>query len=237
MVDILLADDERALRESLKRILTEEGYSVRLARNGEEALAMFREARPDLLLLDVMMPKLNGFAVCEQLRHSGDDTPILFLTGVDGAVQEIKGLAAGADDYILKSAPREVFMARIRRALERCAALSAKSGAAPAQAAGIDIGEVHIDFAARAALSPDGGVVRLTGSELDILRVLSSGRGRYFTAAELVAGMHGDGYAADPVTLRSQISRLKAKLGECGGAICSERFLGYMLRAEGRKSG
>lgn len=223
MAEILVVDDERTVREGLKRALTEEGFAVRTARSGDEALAKFRERRPDLVLLDVMMSKRNGFSVCEEIRREDAVVPVMFLTGLDGAMEEIKGMTVGADDYILKTAPKEVLFARIRRSLER-------SAVAPQDAAAsMRVGRATIDFTMRMAVFDGGGSEKLTGCELDILRALATDRSRYFTNAEICTLMHGEGYCADAATLRSQISRLKAKLGPSGELLRGERYLGYRL--------
>lgn len=222
MSEILVVDDERIVRDSLKGILEAEGYSVRLARNGEDALAKFRAARPDLVLLDVMMTGRNGFSVCEEMRAEDAALPIIFLTGMDGELQEVKGMTVGGDDYILKTAPREVMLARIRRSLARRIAPAAPSGS-------LRVGRALVDFTSRCAVFDDGGTERLTGSELDILRALASDRSRYFTIREICEKVHGENHATEPATLRSQISRLKLKLGTSGDLIHSERFTGYRL--------
>lgn len=224
MAEILVADDERVVREGLKEILVSEGYAVTLARDGEDALAKFRASRPDLVLLDVMMPKRNGYAVCEEIRRDDKDTPVIFLTGIDSETNEIKGMTVGGDDYILKTAPREIMLARVRRSLER---RQATQSAEPATT--LQIGRTSVDFTARCVRFEDGTCERLTGSELDILRALASDRSRYFSLHDICAMIHGENHVTEPGTLRSQISRLKLKLGSSGELIHSERFIGYRL--------
>ena len=115
--DILLADDERALRVFLKEALERRGFSVRCAPDGERALAMYRARRPDLLILDVMMPGMGGCAVCEAVRREDAETPVLFLTALDSEADELRGLGAGADAYVPKTVSEEVLVARIAAAL------------------------------------------------------------------------------------------------------------------------
>ena len=216
MAKILVIDDERTVREGLKRLLSAEGFSVALAKGGDEGVAMFREHRPDAVLLDVMMPRKNGFAVCAGLREESATVPILFLTALDSEVSEVKGMGIGADDYIQKSASPEILVARIRRAIDRAA-----GSAAAVQT--VRIGKASVDLARRTVSLGDGGEERLTGTETDLLRILASDRTRYFTYAELA------GRAMSESTLRSQISRLKRKLGTAGELIRGERGAGYRL--------
>jgi two-component system response regulator MprA len=118
-VRILVVDDDRAVRESLRRSLAFNGYSVELAQDGLEALALIASDRPDALVLDVMMPRLDGLEVCRQLRSTGDDLPILVLTARDSVSERVAGLDAGADDYLPKPFALEELLARMRALLRR----------------------------------------------------------------------------------------------------------------------
>ena len=118
---ILVVDDERAVRESLRRALTLEGYEVELAEDGADALVRLRsgESRPDAILLDVLMPNVNGLEVCRRLRASGDRVPVLMLTARDQVDDRVAGLDAGADDYVVKPFALEELHARVRALLRR----------------------------------------------------------------------------------------------------------------------
>jgi two-component system response regulator MprA len=118
-VRILVVDDDRAVRESLRRSLSFNGYSVELAQDGVEALDLIATDRPDAVVLDVMMPRLDGLEVCRQLRSSGDDLPILVLTARDSVSERVAGLDAGADDYLQKPFALEELLARMRALLRR----------------------------------------------------------------------------------------------------------------------
>ena len=120
-VRILVVDDDRAVRESLRRSLSFNGYSVELAQDGREALDLIANDRPDALVLDVMMPRLDGLEVCRQLRSTGDDLPILVLTARDSVSERVAGLDAGADDYLPKPFALEELLARLRALLRRVA--------------------------------------------------------------------------------------------------------------------
>ena len=116
---ILVVDDDRAVRESLRRSLSFNGYSVELAHDGVEALELISSNRPDALVLDVMMPRLDGLEVCRQLRSTGDDLPILVLTARDSVSERVAGLDAGADDYLPKPFALEELLARMRALLRQ----------------------------------------------------------------------------------------------------------------------
>lgn len=123
-MEILVADDEQAVRESLRRSLGFNGYDVILATDGEEAVEAINASKPDLIILDVMMPKMDGLEVCRQLRSSGFDRPVLMLTARDGVSDRVAGLDAGADDYLPKPFALEELLARVRSLLRRAAAAS-----------------------------------------------------------------------------------------------------------------
>ena len=223
MAEILVVDDERTIRKPLVALLESEGYSVREARGGREALALVAERRPDLVLLDVMMPDMNGTAVCGELRKTDPVLPIVFLTAKDDDVAELRGFGAGCDDYISKSAPDELLLARLGRLVRRTAA------AAVRPAAVITLGGVTVDLDRRTVT--DGGevIARLRESETDVLRLLASDRGYYFTLGELVAELSGaDGLCGDTAAYQ-YISRLRRKLGRAGGMIDGRRGAGYCL--------
>jgi len=225
MPSVLLVDDEAAIRRTFRVLLEGEGYDVRVARNADEALAKLAEARPDLVLLDVMMPGRNGFAVCTEIRKADKLLPVLFLTALDAEADQVRGFGLGADDYIPKATGDAELLARIRRALDRAAAY--RTASVPADV--LQLGQMTIDFARRTIRDAHGEVERLTSTETDLLRLLSSDRGRYFSADEIAAALRGAGYSVEGTTLRSQVSRLKTKLGAAGELIVNARGSGYAL--------
>lgn len=224
VAEILLVDDERAVREGLKRMLECEGFAVRTARDGADALVKFAQKRPDAILLDVMMPKLNGFAVCAEIRKTDALLPVVFLTAKDSEADEIRGMGIGADDYVSKSAGEEVLLARLRRALER-AATTASAGKDDTV---LKLGTVEVDLERRKVLR-DGEEESLTASEFDILKRLASVPGRPFTADELLSFLRGEGYIGDPATVRVHIMNLRRKLGRAGAMIANLPKGGYYL--------
>ena len=199
MNEILVVDDERTIRAGLKRVLTEAGFSVRMARDGKSTLAALDEKRPDLVLLDVMMPGEDGFTVCERIRLDDRELPVVFLTAKDAESDLVRGLAVGADDFVSKSESDAVLLARIRKTLERAGRLN-----------GTD--------------APDN----LTKTEADIYRYLLDNLGEWMSYREIFDAIRGAGYYGDEGAIRSHISRLRGKLPKAY-AIESKRGRGFAL--------
>ena len=199
MTEILLVDDERAIRDSLSRLLREAGFTVRVAANGAAGVEAFRERRPDLVLLDVMMPGMDGYAVCEAMRSADRETPIVFLSALDAEDDQIRGLDAGADDYVSKTASPALLEARIRKALERADRFSKMD--APAT---------------------------MTKTEADIYRLLESDCGRFFSYREIFSAVCGEGYFADEGAIRVHVSNMRKKL-PADERLVAKRGVGYAL--------
>lgn len=224
MGEILIADDDPLARRGYSALFKGEGFLVRIARDGEDAIAKFAEHRPDLVLLDVMMPRMNGIAACVEIRKSDPFVPILFFTAMPSEAGLVRGLGLGADDYIDKSKSPEELLARVSAALRRAAAaesarLSARVLALPG---------VKVDFEKMDVLS-DGTAAALTKSEALFLRLLASERGRIFSFDEIFAALRGEGYVGDDNAVRCIAKRLKAKLGRAGELVANVRGVGYKL--------
>lgn len=224
MAEILLVDDERTVREGLRRLLESEGFSVRTARDGVDALEKLSEKRPDAVLLDVMMPRLNGFAACGEIRRIDPLLPVIFLTAKNSEADQVRGMGLGADDYVSKSACEEVLLARLRRALSRAEMISE----AGSQGGKLRLGTVEVDLERRRVSLADGQEL-LTASEADILRCLAAERGRPFTADDILSFLRGEGYAGDPATVRVHIMNLRRKLGPAGAMVANLPKGGYYL--------
>ena len=227
MAEILIVDDERALREGLKVMLSGEGFAVRTARDGEDALRKISERAPDLVLLDVMMPRMNGFKTCEEIRKTDAALPVIFLTAKDSEADQVRGLGLGADDYISKDAGESLLLARIDRALARTAnfnAIAAKRETQP-----IRLGRIRVDMKSLAVSGSDGEIARLTKTEADILKLLDSERGAFFSVERLISELRGQGFACEDSMLYSHVSHLRRKLGPAGDLISSSRKAGYCL--------
>ena len=206
MATILVADDHPQIVDILSSYLKKEGHTVVLAADGEEALAQYELHTPDAILLDVMMPKLDGFAVCREIRKHAT-VPIIMITARGEDFERIMGLDIGADDYIVKPfSPGEV-MARVRavlRRLERDPAVRKQT---------LQHGNLSVcltDYSAQIGAQP----VRLTKKELELLWTLASHPHKVFTRENLLESLWGYDYFGDTRTVDSHIKRLRTKLDE-----------------------
>ena len=220
--DIVLAEDERLIRQSLVGLLEESGYAVRAAGNGEEALRLYRERRPDLLLLDVMMPKGNGYEVCETVRRTDGDTPVLFLTALDSDVDELKGLGAGADAYISKTVSNEVLLARIAAAIRR--------HRHDEPTGDFDIANWHVEPAKLSMRRKSGETAALNEREVAMLRLFAGHPGEVFARDFLITRFWGVSFDGNDSTLSIAILRLREKLGESAADLKTVRGTGYVWR-------
>ena len=227
MAEILIVDDERVLRDGIKAILSGEGHAVRTARDGDEALGKIAEKRPDLVLLDVMMPKMNGFRCCEKIRETDGLLPVVFLTAKDAEADQVRGIGLGADDFVSKSASDAVLLARINRALERAKAF----GEAARRASGmmIALGAVSVDLKTLAVMEKGREIARLTRTEADILKIFNSQRGALIVPDDIITELRGNGFACEDTMLYMHISNLRKKLGVASGLIVNRRGVGYGL--------
>lgn len=224
MDDLLIADDDRVIRRTYATLFAAEGFAVRTAKDGEEALVLFRERVPDVVLLDVMMPKTNGIATCERIRRLDPLVPILFFTAFPSEVSLVRGLGLGADDYIDKSRPPAEFVARVRAALRRRRA--AATAAAELRTAILSGVEVNFDTL---RVKAGNESVLLTKSEGDLLWLLNSAPGKFFSNDEIVDVLRGRDYIAGPYVVNSIVTRLRRKLPALGRHIVSMRRGGYAL--------
>ena len=227
MAEILIVEDERSVREGYKVLLTGEGYAVRTAKDGQDALKKIGEKRPDLVLLDVMMPKMNGFRCCEEIRKSDGLLPIVFLTAKDSDADEVRGIALGADDYVSKTAAESVLLARIARALARVQPLA--TAQAETDGSVIRIGNVTIDRKDYTVSEKGETLGVLTRTEADLLEFFCAHRGEMFVTDDLITELRGNGFACEDTMLYMHISRLRGKLGSAADAIVHRRGIGYGL--------
>lgn len=204
MKTILVSDDNPKINEILQKYLKSEGYAVVTALDGQQALDLFFSHAPDLVLLDVMMPKLDGFAVCQQIRRVSD-VPILMITAKGEDADRISGLDFGADDYIVKPFSTGELMARIRAVLRRSSEKTSRRNI----------------FVANLLIQPElslvkigGQVVQLTRKELDLFCILASNPGRVFTRDNLLTMAWGYNTESTDRTIDTHIKRLRAKLDE-----------------------
>jgi DNA-binding response OmpR family regulator len=220
---ILLVDDEEAVQKLLTYPLEHEGFRVLQARDGEEALRRFEAEHVDLVVLDLMLPKLDGLEVCRRLRAQST-VPIIMLTARDDELDKVVGLELGADDYITKPFSIREFRSRIRALLRR-AALGAEGGNRDV----IAVGGLAIDLSRR-IVELDGRRIDLTYVEFELLRALVAKPGRVFSRQALLQGLWGDYAYREPRTIDVHIRHLREKLGE-PELIQTVRGVGYRTRA------
>jgi DNA-binding response OmpR family regulator len=205
---ILLVDDEQAIQTLLSYPLQKDGYEVVCASDGREALTRFGEGGFDLVVLDVMMPRLDGLEVCRRLRAKST-VPIIMLTARAEEVDKVVGLELGADDYITKPFSMREFRSRVKAALRRATWTSR------AQALGddepLEVGDMRIDFAKR-TVKVRGDDVQATYVEFEILRALACNPGRVFTREMLLTRIWGDSAFRDPRTIDVHIRHLREKI-------------------------
>jgi DNA-binding response OmpR family regulator len=241
MGHILVVDDEPAIVTVVQERLTREGFSVRAVASGEEALADVESDPPDLVVLDIMLPGIDGFEVLRRLRTTGYDVPVVVLTAKDEDIDKIVGLELGADDYLAKPFnPRELG-ARIRAVLRRQAeveALKAKLAhveMAEAAADGPAPGEsLHFDHARRRVWFK-GQALKLRPREYDLLHFLARHRGQVFTRQVLLSRVWGHESYIDERTVDVHVRRLRSKLAAVAPdaeVILTEWGVGYRLTEE-----
>jgi len=220
---ILVAEDDRAVRTALERALDLEGYRVHAVGDGEALLAAVAEVHPDLIVLDVMMPRLDGLSACRRLRSQGDRTPILVLTARAEIPDRVSGLDAGADDYLPKPFALDELLARIRALLRR------NHSAEPDD--GITVADLRIDPAGRRVWR-GGREVELSRTEFDLLELLARNSGIVLDASTIYDRIWGYDFGPDSKNLAVYIGYLRRKTEEAGEErlIQTVRGVGYTLR-------
>jgi len=231
---ILLVDDEQPIQTLLSFPLQRDGYEVVMAGDGQEALARFSEQPFDLVVLDLMLPKVDGLEVCRRMR-ARSAVPIIMLTAKSEEIDKVLGLELGADDYITKPFSMREFRSRVKAALRRAGmARSQGDGEAP-----IEVRELRIDPAKR-AVSLRGEVVPTTFVEFEIISALASSPGRVFTRDMLLTRIWGDSAYRDPRTVDVHIRHLREKLevdAKDPEYLFTVRGVGYRFRDKERAGG
>ncbi len=225
---ILVVDDEPQLRRVMRATLTAQGYEVVDARDGETGCELLRSERPDLVLLDMNMPGMDGLETCRLMRL-GSDVPIVILTVRNTEKDKVDALDAGADDYVTKPFGMPELLARIRAALRRAPA-GPLTG--PHR---LDLGEVQIDFDTRTVHSRRGEL-RLTPKEFDLLRYLASHRGKVIAHRKLLQAVWGPDYGDEVEYLRVFVNQLRKKIEPDPGRpryLLTEPWVGYRLVSSG----
>ena len=224
-VRILVVDDDRAVRESLRRSLSFNGYSVELAQDGREALDLIANDRPDALVLDVMMPRLDGLEVCRQLRSTGDDLPILVLTARDSVSERVAGLDAGADDYLPKPFALEELLARMRALLRRT---TPDDGA---ESPALTFSDLSLDSVTREVTRGDRQI-SLTRTEFSLLELFLRHPRQVLERSQILEEVWGFDFPTSANSLEVYVGylRRKTEAGDEPRLIHTVRGVGYVLR-------
>lgn len=219
---ILVIDDDEGITHFLKVGLSYEGYAVDTATTGEEGLRVARERMSDLVLLDWMLPELSGLEVLRRLKAANEKLPVIMLTGKDAPDDQVMGLEAGADDYVLKPVPFEILLARIRARLRGY----------EAQPEVISYADLRMEPLAHTAYR-GSREIQLTGLEYRLLQLLAENPERVFSKSSILDRVWGEDFFGDPNVVEVYIKQLRQKL-EAGGEprlIQTIRGVGYVLRA------
>ncbi len=222
---ILVVDDEEEIQQLIDYTLNKEGYRVRCVGSGEEAFAELRRSLPDLIVLDLMLPGMDGLEVCRRVRRASETSqiPILILSAKGEEADIVAGLELGADDYVTKPFSPRVLLARIRAVMRRKQTESAEP-AAPLQ-----IHDLEID-PGRHRVLVQGEAVRLTLTEFRVLHVLARRPGWVFTRQQIADAVHGEAYPGVDRAIDVQIVALRKKLGPAAKYIETVRGIGYRFK-------
>ena len=222
MTRILVVEDEESFSDPLSYLLTKEGYEVSLAADGPSAVRDFAQVRPDLVLLDLMLPGMSGVDVCKELRVSSA-VPIIMLTAKDSEIDKVVGLEIGADDYVTKPYSSRELLARVKAVLRR------RTDTEETLPSALEAGPVRMDVE-RHVVEVRGEKVALPLKEFELLEMLLRNAGRVLTRMQLIDRVWGSDYVGDTKTLDVHIKRLRAKVEEDPGHpvhIVTVRGLGY----------
>lgn len=225
MADILLAEDDADVRKWVAVALESEGHSVRVAPDGEAALEAFRARRPDLLVLDVMMPRRDGLEVCRAVRAGDPALPVLMLTARNTEKDKLAGFGVGADDYVTKPFSMGELFARVAALLRR-GALVARS----APASSVDLGALRLELARMALVAADGTATPLAARECGLLRLLAAHPGEVLPRERLLNELWGVSFYGNTRTLDQHVALVRRKLGAEAGRLETVRNVGYRLR-------
>jgi two-component system response regulator MprA len=222
---LLVVDDDRAVRESLRRALTLEGYEVDLAEDGADGLARVAGASPDAIVLDVAMPVVDGVEMCRRLRHDGSSLPILMLTARESVTDRVAGLDAGADDYLVKPFALDELLARLRALLRRA------ESTAPGDM--LEFGDLTLDTGTRVVRRGDRGM-ELTRTEFSLLELFMRNPRQVLTRSLIFERVWGYDFGPTSNSLEVYVGYLRRKT-EAGGEprlLHTVRGIGYVLREQ-----
>ena len=230
---VLIVEDETSIVDILTFNLTKEGYETLEAYDGATGLQLAREQDPDLILLDLMLPRMNGFDVCRSLREGGSATPVIMLTAREEETDKVLGLELGADDYITKPFSMRELLARVKANIRRNEMVSAAAaGAPPAGGNRLELGRIVIDLDLMVAYK-DGKTLELTQREYELLKYLASEPGKVSSREALMEHVwHYEGYVGDVRAVDVAVRRLREKVEDDPAQpqfIVTRRGLGYLF--------
>lgn len=205
MTTVLVVEDEKSLREPLVFLLEKEGFTVHEAEDGPGAIDKFESTRPDIILLDLMLPGLSGTDVCREIR-SRSSVPIIMLTAKDGEVDKIVGLEIGADDYVTKPYSTRELLARMKAVLRR-----GSTSSVPTSSSVLEAGPVRLD-AERHKVSVNGAPISLPLKEFELLEYFMENVNRVLTRGQIIDRVWGANYYGDTKTLDVHVKRIRAKI-------------------------
>lgn len=225
-MEILVVDDDRAVRDSLRRSLAFNGYEVRTASDGLDALEQITERRPDALVLDVMMPRVDGLEVCRRLRAAGDDLPVLMLTARDAVSERVAGLDAGADDYLPKPFALEELLARLRALLRRASETDEAD-----EDVVLEFADLRMELGSREVTRGERHI-SLTRTEFALLELLMANPRRVLPRSRIFDEVWGYDFPTSGNALEVYIGYLRRKTEAEGETrlIHTVRGIGYVLR-------
>ena len=215
---IMVVEDEDNIRANVAEFLQTEGYDTILAKDGEEALRFFEQQQPDLVILDLMLPKINGYEVCTDIRRYSN-VPVVILTARDGELDELKGFNCGADEYIAKPFSPNILMARIKSLLKRCELLMEET---------VTIDDFTIDSRQRTVYLGTQRII-LTPKEFDLIYYLVNNKNLALSREQILDAVWGIDYYGDTRTVDTHIKCIRAKLGDFGEHIKTIRKFGYKM--------
>jgi two-component system, OmpR family, response regulator len=227
---VLVVDDEPNIRELVEVALKFHGCAVAVSASGKDALHQTESYEPDLIILDVMLPDMDGFEVCRALRTDGNDVPVIFLTARDTTSDTIRGLTLGGDDYVTKPFSVEALVARVRAVLRRTTREADGEAQPGGNAALLQVGDLQLDeehWVVRRA----GTQVELSPTEFRLLAYLMRNQGRMLTRQQLLENVWGWEFAGQSQVVETYVSYLRRKLDPLGPPLIhTQRGVGYSLR-------
>ncbi len=225
MTKILIVDDEAKIREMIEKYARHEGFETAQASDGMEAVEMCENNSYDLIVMDIMMPNLDGFSAVKEIRQFNQAVPVIMLSALGEEYDRIHGFDIGVDDYVVKPFSSKELMMRIHAILKRVKASSPSAGDT------LSVGEMTIDYSAR-TVTIGGSRIQLSPKEYELLAYLAKNRGIALTREQLLSNVWGYDYFGDDRTLDTHIKLLRRNLGDYAKYIVTLRGIGYRFEKD-----